>query len=107
MESLDKAHRLLPNAKWWIKADGCDVISSLEESVTRSWHGDVDLGDGQCQLLHQEYIDRLEAVAQLALVSCRSSLINKLESLVHDLDKDLDFIHQSKFFKQVRFFMYL
>ena len=99
MESLDEAHRLLPNAKWWIKADGCDVISSLEESVTQDWHGDVDLGDGKCQLLHQEYIEHLGAVTHLTpeiLMESRRPIFRQLESLGCDIAKYLSFIHQSK-----------
>ena len=62
MKTLVDAHKILPNAKWWIKADGCDVISSLEESQRLVWNGDIDLGDGACEKLHQEYLDNLANV---------------------------------------------
>lgn len=44
MKVIEEALRLLPSANWWIKADGVDVISSLEESMRLEWNGDVDLG---------------------------------------------------------------
>ena len=48
---MEEAHRLLPSAKWWIKADGVDLITSLRESVKFEWNGDVDTGDGYTQEL--------------------------------------------------------
>ena len=53
---MDEAHRLLPHARWWIKGDGVDLLCSLQESVSGDWNGDVDLGDGQLQLLRAEYV---------------------------------------------------
>ena len=51
-ESLDQAHSLLPTTEWWIKADGVDLVASLEESVRFKWNGNVDLADGKLQQLH-------------------------------------------------------
>ena len=65
VEVLDEAHKLLPNASWWLKGDGCDVITSLEESVGKEWNGDVDFGDGSCQEMHEEYLNHLEEVSRL------------------------------------------
>ena len=31
---LDEAVKVLPDADWWIKSDGCDVVAGLIESVT-------------------------------------------------------------------------
>ena len=33
MAALDEAIRLLPNAVWWVKVDGVDVVAGLGESV--------------------------------------------------------------------------
>ena len=50
MATLDEGARLLPNAVWWLKADGVDVLPGLGES---EWSGDVDLGDGRVQCIHE------------------------------------------------------
>ena len=50
---------MLPEAMWWIKSDGVDVVSGLMESTKRVWNGDVDLGDGVVQMKHANYIHRL------------------------------------------------
>ena len=55
----------MPNALWWLKGDGCDVITSLEESVRKEWNGDVDFGDGSCQEMHQNYLNSLDEVSKL------------------------------------------
>ena len=42
---LEEAAHAHPNAWWWIKADGADLLSGLGESVKGEWSGDVDLND--------------------------------------------------------------
>ena len=99
VEMLDEAHRLLPNAKWWIKADGCDVVKSLEESLRYEWKGDVDLGHGECQRLHREYLDRLQSLTSLTsdifVSEGRQHVVSCLQSLKCRIVKDLDFMHKS------------
>jgi len=51
-----------PEAWWWLKADGCDLVSGLKESVKLEWSGDVDLNNGKLQELHSEYKSSLEFV---------------------------------------------
>ena len=70
---------------WWIKADGCDLVPGLCESVQRKWSGDVDLNDGELQAEYQSYLSRLEFVSGLALGSRRER-----NTIVADLEK----IHQ-------------
>ena len=53
MATLDEASRLHPNARWWIKADGCDIISGLEESLRLEWNGDVDFGTSEVHVLYK------------------------------------------------------
>lgn len=48
-EVLDEAVRALPNATWWVKSDGSDVIHGLTESVKKEWSGDVDMGMELCR----------------------------------------------------------
>ena len=57
---------MLPNVEWWIKSDGCDVVSGLTESVNHQWSGDVDLGDGCVQKQHTDYLKRIEHVNGLS-----------------------------------------
>ena len=90
VETLNEAHRLLP--------DGCDVIKSLEESKRMEWNGDVDLGDGRCQLLHQEYVNRVEVLAasdkNVIDVETRLSATQLLQKLEGDVTKDVHFLHE-------------
>ena len=53
---LDEAARSHPEVWWWVKGDGCDVTSGLQESVDHKWSGDVDLGNGLWFIkLHQDF----------------------------------------------------
>ena len=40
-KSLSDSHtdRSTSSACWWIKADGCDIVSGLEESLRSEWNG--------------------------------------------------------------------
>lgn len=91
----------MPQAKWWIKADGCDVISSLEESLRLEWNGDVDLGDGKCQALHDAYLKHLNEVAGIGSNIFDDTIRDKsLQCLLKQKDvlkNELIFIHNSKF----------
>ena len=68
---LDEAKQAHPNAQWWIKADGCDVVEALGESVHHVWSGDEDLNDGEVARQHSQYIQRLEHISSL----CRNLLL--------------------------------
>ena len=48
-----------PESWWWVKADGCDIVRGLKESVKMEWSGDVELNDGKVAMLHAEYKSRL------------------------------------------------
>ena len=56
-----------PNAWWWIKADGVDAVKGLCESTKGEWSGDIDLNDGQLQLLNQQLHDRLEWIKGIGM----------------------------------------
>ncbi len=89
---LDEAHRILPNAHWWIKCDGVNLTCSLQEFVAGEWNGDVDLGDGKLQLLRSEIIKRLEAAPKLHdLVS-----VAHIQELVNNVEQDLNTIYKCK-----------
>jgi len=81
----------LPKSRWWIKSDGCDVVSGLMESTTNVWNGDVDYGDGAVQKHHREYVERLEVVDSLSGCN-QSSLIPNLQSLYMPVVEDVKFV---------------
>ena len=97
---IEEAHRLLPCAEWWIKADGVDLISSLEESVKLEWNGDIDTGDGYTQELYKEYRQRLKSIKTLDVALGTMETVREcipgLQSAEQDISKDLDFIDTSK-----------
>ena len=56
---LDEASRTHPNAWWWVKTDGCDLIEGLGESTRLDWSGDIDMNDGELQAAYKIYRERL------------------------------------------------
>ena len=44
MATIDHAVEVHPVAKWWIKADSCDIVSGVEESVRLERNGDAEYG---------------------------------------------------------------
>ena len=64
---LDEASAAHPSSYFWIKADGCDIVKGLNESVSGNWNGDVDLNDGKLQLQFDNYQQRLKFVENIGL----------------------------------------
>lgn len=56
---LNEACLAHPDSWWWLKADGCDIISGLKESAKLEWSGDIDLNDGKLQEQYQAYREHL------------------------------------------------
>ena len=54
MKVLEEAARIHPEAWWWVKADGCDIVSDLKESVK------LDLNNGKIATLHGKYKSHLK-----------------------------------------------
>ena len=79
---------MLPNVEWWIKSDGCDVVSGLTESVNHQWSGDVDLRDGRVQKQHADYLKRIELVN--GLNHQKQQRIDTLQTIKQSLQKDLE-----------------
>ena len=92
---LDEASKHHPNDCWWVKADGCDLVSGLSESMAGIWHGDVDLNDGALEREYNAYKDRLQEIDKLKVHSniSRSQLIVQLNSIMRDVNKDREFVH--------------
>ena len=93
--TLEEAHRVHPSARLWVKADGCDIVSGLEESLRNVWHGDVDLGTGELQVMYHKYLDRLKRIQSIVTSSVQDMLYVLLQEKV-DLVEDLQFVSKGK-----------
>ena len=100
MATLDDASRVHPSAKWWIKADGCDIVSGLEESVRLEWNGDVDYGTSELQLLYSSYRHRLDLIEKLSsddpLEDRRQFVLENLQREYNVLCADINFIGEGE-----------
>ena len=98
MEVLKEAKRVHPDAWWWVKADGCDIVSGLKESVKKEWSGDVDLNDGSVQILHEQYLECLEFLGSVGVGQrrFRETLERDLLKLKNDLMVQLTYLSSSK-----------
>ena len=94
--TLNEAHKVHPNVKWWLKGDGCDIVSGLEESVRLEWNGDVDMGDGDLQRVYSLYCNRLKALDALLrnafIREDRGIVLNFLGEEQNRLAADITFI---------------
>lgn len=98
MHVLQEAKASDPHARWWIKGDGVDVVKGLWESTRGQWSGDVDLGDGQLQLLYQKYQERLGRAKELGLEQhTAADLEADLTRTLKDVTVDLEFLHSREF----------
>ena len=92
--ALEEAHKVHPTDRWWIKADGCDIVSGLEESLRMDWNGDVDLGTGELQSMYEQYRDRLKRLDMLG-PNLQETLCALLKEKV-DLTEDIKYIAHGK-----------
>ena len=92
LAALDKACKLQPDAVWWIKCDGCDVVSGLGDSVAKKWSGDIDLNDGNLKKQYEEY-RRINFIASLGVRSSeRIDMDRDMIKTKGELEGDLSFI---------------
>ena len=90
--------RLLPDADWWIKADGVDVVPGISESVRKEWSGDVDLADGAINQTHDAYLKRLKSTKNIGL-GPRNGHLQIQQDLIQlelDLTDDISFLSSGK-----------
>lgn len=90
MEALQQAKISNPSARWWIKADACDVRVGLRESMRGEWSGDEDLGSGDLQTLYADYKSRCLFVRSMML---KMEHFLKLKSA---LEGDITFLSKGK-----------
>ena len=95
---LKEAKRVHPDSWWWLKADGCDVVSGLKESVKNEWSGDVDQNDGRVRELHAEYKECLMFLEAVGVGARRTRrvMISDLHHLQENLETHLMFLSSSK-----------
>ena len=79
---LKKLATVNPNARWWIKGDGTDVVKGLWESVSGEWSGDIDLNDGKLSQLYKEFQNRLAwvkciGIGNIATEKIKEHAVNK------------------------------
>lgn len=80
-----------------MKADGCDLVAGLAESMKGVWTGDVDLNDGDLDNQYKEYTSRLLSIRNLQYSAERRSILaHDLREQFLKLQKDLEFLHQSE-----------
>ena len=92
---LDEAARVHPSSWWWIKADGCDVVSGLGESVSGEWSGDVNLKQDILDSAYKKHKERLEWVTHLGLDERRNDLDDDLDLIAYQVT-DVKFVADSK-----------
>ena len=68
-----------PDAMWWIKGDGCDIVPGLCELVQLKWSGDVDLNDGKVQNDYKLYKSKLDFMSGLGLGSRQERSTNQAD----------------------------
>lgn len=79
------------NTWWWIKADGCDILPGVAESMRGVWSGDVDLNGGHLKEQKASYNNHLSEIERLSMVD-RASLVKQLSSQIGALQKDKEFL---------------
>ena len=78
-----------------VKANGCDLVSGLAESVSEIWHGDVDLNNGELEAQYTAYQSRFQDIRNLTMATYpdRLGLCQQLGFFIHDIENDLEFLH--------------
>ena len=107
MATLDHAVEVHPEAKWWIRrnggsrADGCDIVSGLEESVHLEWNGDADYATEAVQELYHMYRTRRSAIDMLCTNQSIGNRRPALITIVHEeygkLEGDVNFIDEGTY----------
>ena len=103
---LDEVTRTYPGVWWWVKADGCDLVEGLGESVNLVWSGDVDKNDGKLQRLYKRYREQLDFIGTLGMDDRSNSIIQDLKAVVKDIEDDVSHISTSKLLDTI-LYMYM
>lgn len=81
-----------------MKADGCDIVESLKETVKMEWSGDVHLNNKKVAKLHTEYKTRLSFIQDTGRSQQRASqvIVTDLGKVESDLEGYLSFLLSGK-----------
>ena len=95
---MNEAAKFHANTWWWLKADACDLVSGLLESMRGVWSGDIDLNDGGLDKQYENYKGRLSCIQSLKIrdASDRDGLHTQLNTIAQQVKDDLQFLHTSK-----------
>ena len=107
LAALKNLKKTNPDGRFWLKADACDIKAVLQQSTRGEWNGDSDLGDGELQLLHQEFQEIVACLdvgsIQIDCVVVEQDIFLALDSFRKDITfledgiKKADELYQSKF----------
>ena len=95
---LESAAKSNPNAWFWIKADGVDVVKGLCESTRGVWAGDIDLNDGQLKRLYEDLQNEKKWINGIGLKDRRhqEAVRRDLSIAMNKLVTELQFVHSGK-----------
>ena len=98
---IDEAAKAHPNSWWWVKADGCDLVSGLGESTRCVWSGDIDLNDGELSKLRESYQKRLDFIGGTGLDerSGNMCVLEDITTCIDNCSKDIRFLTHSKWYQ--------
>lgn len=98
---MDEAARIHPSSWWWIKADGCDIVSGIGESVSGQWSGDVNMDEDALKKCYEKYQEKLDFVKKMGLGPRENNDIfqEDLASIKVQTIDDVRFITSSKCFQ--------
>ena len=92
--ALDDAQKSLPDSHYWIKADACDILAGVQESVKGEWSGDVDLNDRSLEAEKEIYTTLKKKMVNLgkedsheALTGDAGYILSKLSAYKQRLQK--------------------
>ena len=100
---LQSASKSNPDAWWWIKADGVDVVKGLCESTRGVWSGDVDLNDGKLKKIYQDLQSQLKWLKGIGLDDRRDkkTIKSDLSTAMNKLVTELKFVHSGKIMRRL------
>lgn len=93
--------RVHPHSWWWIKADGCDIVSGISESVSGEWSGDVNMKQGALDSAYKKYKDRLQWVMGVGLEARKEDLLEDLDTISRQVTYDIEYTATSKFLSEL------
>lgn len=89
---LEELVSLSPDARWWIKGDGTDVVKGLWQSASGEWSGDADLNDGKLRQQFKIFCQRKERINSIGMQESLEAIRTELTSVVDAVKDDLHFI---------------